>query len=113
MQGQPSQTLCHRSVQTTIEARSTRADVGPFSYANDPSHHIFEIWRRQRRRPSLRQLMLDMPGPPTPGPHELGRGAHNPTQPGRQGETESGPPQPPGSPALGTSGISSVGSYGT
>jgi hypothetical protein len=24
---------------------STRAGVGHFSYANGPSHHIFEIWR--------------------------------------------------------------------
>jgi len=31
--------------KTTIEARSTRAGVGHFSYANGPRHHIFEIWR--------------------------------------------------------------------
>ena len=31
--------------KTTIEARNTRAGVGHFSYANGPSHHIFEIWR--------------------------------------------------------------------
>jgi cell wall-associated NlpC family hydrolase len=31
--------------KTTIEARSTRAGVGYFSYANGPHHHIFEIWR--------------------------------------------------------------------
>ena len=31
--------------KTTIEARGTRAGVGHFSYANGPSHHIFEIWR--------------------------------------------------------------------
>jgi cell wall-associated NlpC family hydrolase len=31
--------------KTTIEARSTRAGVGHFSYANGPGHHIFEIWR--------------------------------------------------------------------
>jgi hypothetical protein len=31
--------------KTTIEARSTRADVGHFSYTNGPRHHIFEIWR--------------------------------------------------------------------
>ena len=31
--------------RTTIEARNTRADVGHFSYANGPSHHIFESWR--------------------------------------------------------------------
>ena len=31
--------------KTTIEARSTRDGVGHFSYANGPSHHIFEIWR--------------------------------------------------------------------
>jgi hypothetical protein len=33
------------ATKTTIEARNTRADVGHFSYANGPSHHIFEIWR--------------------------------------------------------------------
>jgi cell wall-associated NlpC family hydrolase len=31
--------------KTTIEARSTRAGVGHFSYAHGPHHHIFEIWR--------------------------------------------------------------------
>jgi cell wall-associated NlpC family hydrolase len=31
--------------KTTIEARSTRAGLGYFSYANGPHHHIFEIWR--------------------------------------------------------------------
>jgi hypothetical protein len=31
--------------KTTIEARSTRAGVGHFSYANGPRHRIFEIWR--------------------------------------------------------------------
>jgi hypothetical protein len=31
--------------KTTIEARGTRAGVGQFSYANGPSHRIFEIWR--------------------------------------------------------------------
>jgi hypothetical protein len=31
--------------KTTIEARSTRAGVGQFSYSNGPRHHIFEIWR--------------------------------------------------------------------
>ena len=31
--------------KTTIEARGTRDGVGHFSYANGPSHHIFEIWR--------------------------------------------------------------------
>ena len=31
--------------KTTIEARSTRAGVGRFSYANGPRHNIFEIWR--------------------------------------------------------------------
>ena len=31
--------------KTTIEARSTRAGIGHFSYADGPSHHIFEIWR--------------------------------------------------------------------
>jgi len=29
----------------TIEARSTRECLGHFSYANSPSHRIFEIWR--------------------------------------------------------------------
>jgi hypothetical protein len=33
------------ATKTTIEARNTRAGVGHFSYANAPSHHIFEIWR--------------------------------------------------------------------
>ena len=33
------------ATKTTIEARSTRAGVGHFSYANGPRHHIFEIWR--------------------------------------------------------------------
>jgi cell wall-associated NlpC family hydrolase len=33
------------ATKTTIEARSTRAGVGHFSYANGPHHHIFEIWR--------------------------------------------------------------------
>lgn len=33
------------ATKTTIEARSTRAGVGHFSYANGPGHHIFEIWR--------------------------------------------------------------------
>ena len=32
-------------LKTTIEARSSRAGVGHFSYANGPHHHIFEIWR--------------------------------------------------------------------
>jgi hypothetical protein len=31
--------------KTTIEARNTRGGVGHFSYADGPSHHIFEIWR--------------------------------------------------------------------
>jgi hypothetical protein len=31
--------------KTTIEARNTRVGVGHFSYANGPSHDIFEIWR--------------------------------------------------------------------
>jgi cell wall-associated NlpC family hydrolase len=33
------------ATKTTIEARSTLAGVGHFSYANGPRHHIFEIWR--------------------------------------------------------------------
>jgi hypothetical protein len=33
------------ATKTTIEARNSRAGVGHFSYANGPSHHIFEIWR--------------------------------------------------------------------
>jgi hypothetical protein len=31
--------------KTIIEACGTRAGVGNFSYAKDPSHDIFEIWR--------------------------------------------------------------------
>jgi cell wall-associated NlpC family hydrolase len=31
--------------KTTIEARSTRAGVGHFSYANGPRHNNFELWR--------------------------------------------------------------------
>ena len=33
------------ATKTTIEARSTRAGIGHFSYANGPRHHIYEIWR--------------------------------------------------------------------
>jgi cell wall-associated NlpC family hydrolase len=33
------------ATKTTIEARSSRAGVGHFSYANGPHHDIFEIWR--------------------------------------------------------------------
>ncbi|SDS99832.1 NlpC/P60 family protein [Friedmanniella luteola] len=33
------------ATKTTIEARSTRDGIGHFSYADGPSHHIFEIWR--------------------------------------------------------------------
>jgi cell wall-associated NlpC family hydrolase len=39
--------------KTTIEARSTRAGVGHFSYANGPRHHIFEIWRVGNLRETL------------------------------------------------------------
>jgi cell wall-associated NlpC family hydrolase len=39
--------------KTTIEARSTRAGVGHFSYANGPHHHIFEIWRVGNLRETL------------------------------------------------------------
>jgi cell wall-associated NlpC family hydrolase len=31
--------------QTTVEARSTRAGVGHFSYADCPTHAICEVWR--------------------------------------------------------------------
>jgi cell wall-associated NlpC family hydrolase len=40
--------------KTTIEARSTRAGVGYFSYANGPRHHIFEIWRLSNLNGDLR-----------------------------------------------------------
>ena len=33
------------ATKTTIEARSTRAGIGHFTYADGPRHHIFEIWR--------------------------------------------------------------------
>jgi cell wall-associated NlpC family hydrolase len=39
--------------KTTIEARSTRAGVGHFSYANGSRHHIFEIWRVGNLRETL------------------------------------------------------------
>lgn len=31
--------------QSTIEAHSTRAGIGHFTYKNGPRHHIFQIWR--------------------------------------------------------------------
>jgi cell wall-associated NlpC family hydrolase len=41
------------ATKTTIEARSTRAGVGHFSYANGPHHRIFEIWRVGNLRETL------------------------------------------------------------
>jgi cell wall-associated NlpC family hydrolase len=41
------------ATKTTIEARSTHAGVGHFSYANGPRHHIFEIWRVGNLRETL------------------------------------------------------------